>query len=142
MSGLALGLYATTPPRVTFTDVALPYSNPQEHVVEPDTSSLNGPTEILCQGCGPTLADRQMAAMMGGAWSGYDDPAVRDYMAQDQWADEDGSLHPQDAQPVPAPRFPPNVERFAAGEVDAPQPVQVTQASIAPTAAAVTSASY
>ncbi|MFC4592899.1 hypothetical protein [Sphingobium tyrosinilyticum] len=138
--GLALGLYATTPPRIAFTDAEIPYSAQQESASQPDVTGLSGPTDIKCQGCGPTLADRQMAVMMGGGWSGYDDPAVRDYMAQEYSADDDAPL-PQDyEQPTPV-RLPANIERFAAGESDGSQPVQIAQGSVA-TASPVTATSY
>jgi hypothetical protein len=141
-SGLGLGLYATTPPRVAFDDVESSYSAPQESVAQPDTTGLNGPTEITCRGCGPTLADRQMAAMMSGGWTGYDDPVVRDYMAQDYQPDEDQPLQPEYVQATPIRQLPANIERFAAGESDAPQPVQIAQGSIAAPAPPVTAASY
>ncbi len=136
--GLGLGMYATTSPRVAFTDAATPYSDYQESVVQPEPAALNGPAEITCKGCGPTLADRQMA-MMGGGWSGYDDPVVRDYMAQDHEISEVTPV-PEEALPVPVSQLPANIERFAAGEVDVP--VRMAQRSLAADAAPLNGGSY
>jgi len=130
MAGLGLGLYATTPPRVALADGDAPYSAPQITEAEPDSASLNGPSEIRCTGCGPTLAQRQMAAMVGGGWSGYDDPLVRDYMAQDYGTDEDQPLPSGEIASPSAPQLPDNVERFAAGEYDAPPPMQLAQGGV------------
>ena len=126
-SGLGLGLYATTPPRVAMPAVETPLSATQDSGTRAYPTDLNGPTEITCKGCGPTLAQRQMVSMMGG-WSGYDDRLTRDYMAQDKDRPEDLLREDQDAPPAPhAPRLPANVERFAAGEVTAPEPVRFAQ---------------
>ncbi len=126
-SGLALGLYATTPPRVAFTDVEPSYSVSSDPVVTTDGPDLAGPVEIDCKGCGPTLAQRQMTAMMG-SWSGYDDPVVQRYEAQDVDAQRD--WQPQDdAPPSPVHRLSANVERFASGEGAQPQPTQLAQGS-------------
>ena len=142
-SGLGLGLYATTPPRVSFNDVETSYSEPHESMVQPDPASLNGPAEITCKGCGPTLADRQMAAMTADTWSGYDDPVVRDYASHDYSADYDPPPSPaQDLTTVASRQLPANVERFAAGESDAPQPVQMAQGSMAASASLPTPTSY
>lgn len=139
--GLGLGLYATTPPRVAFTDAATSYSDYQENVVEePEPAALNGPVEITCKGCGPTLADRQMAAMTGGGWSGYDDPVVRDYMAQDYETSEVAPVVAEEARPMPVRQLPPNIERFAAGEVHVP--VQMVQHSLAEHAAPLNGGRY
>jgi hypothetical protein len=83
-----------------------------------------------------------MATMMGGGWTGYDDPVVRDYMAQDYQTDQDQALQPEYVQPAPIRQLPANIERFAAGEIDAPQPVQIAQGSMAAPAPPVTAASY
>ncbi|HWV11980.1 MAG TPA: hypothetical protein VN110_01670 [Sphingobium sp.] len=126
-SGLALGLYATTPPRVTFADFEPSYSTSSEPIVAADGTDLAGPEEIDCKGCGPTLAQRQMTAMMG-SWSGYDDPAVQRYEAQHVQTDTD--WQPQDdAPPSPVHRLPANIERFADGDDAPPQPTQLAQSS-------------
>ena len=126
-SGLALGLYATTPPRVAFTDFEPSYSTSSDPIVAADGADLAGPEEIDCKGCGPTLAQRQMTAMMG-SWTGYDDPAVQRYEAQDVQADAD--WQPQDdAPPSPVHRLPANIERFANGDDAQAQPTQLAQSS-------------
>lgn len=138
--GLGLGMYATTSPRVAFTDAATPYSDDQESVAQPEPAALNGPVEITCKGCGPTLADRQMAAMMGSGWSGYDDPVVRDYMAQDYEISEVAPVVAEEARPMPVRQLPANIERFAAGEGDVP--VRMAQRSLAADAAPLNGGSY
>lgn len=136
-SGLALGLYATTPPRVAFTDFEPSYSTSSDPIVAADGADLAGPEEIDCKGCGPTLAQRQMTAMMG-SWSGYDDPVVQRYEAQDVQSGT-GWEPLEDAPPSPVHRLPANIDRFANGE-DAepqsqsqlqpqPQPTQLAQGS-------------
>lgn len=128
-AGLGLGFYATTPPRVAFTDYAetAPAGGSD---AAPDLTSLNGPADVRCTGCGPTLADRQMAAMMGG-WDGYSDPVVQDYGARDE-APENLLPAPSDPPPSPAHQLPANIDQFAAGEVAAPQPVQWAQGVAGP----------
>ncbi|HEX7877375.1 MAG TPA: hypothetical protein VF489_12410 [Sphingobium sp.] len=115
-TGLGLGLYATTPPRVALTDHAETRPTGTSDAA-PDLTSLNGPAEIRCTGCGPTLADRQMAATMGD-WAGYDDPMVQDGVRDDE-APEDLLPAPTDPPPSPAHRLPANIDRFAAGDVAA-----------------------
>ena len=126
-SGLALGLYATTPPRVAFTDIESSYSASPDPVIATDGGDLAGPEEIDCKGCGPTLAQRQMTAMMG-SWSGYDDPAVQRYEAQDVQTDTDWQPL-ADAPPSPVHRLPANIERFANGDDAPPHPAQLAQGS-------------
>lgn len=127
-SGLGLGLYATTSPRTAVVDYQEPASATQR---EEDPSlwaaSDDGPTEVKCTGCGPTLAQRQMASLMG-SWDGYDDPAVRDYERQDIQPPEDLLADVPDAPPSPPMhQLPDNVERFAAGDTAAPQPARLVQ---------------
>ena len=126
VSGLGLGLYATTPPRMSFTDVeSSSYSASRFAVAEPESGAdLTGPEEISCKGCGPTLAERQMASMTAG-WSGYDDPVVQRYEAQDQQAEDWQPL--EDAPPSPMRKLPANIERFANGDEAQPQPTQLAQ---------------
>ncbi|WP_449470761.1 hypothetical protein [Sphingobium chungangianum] len=126
VSGLGLGLYATTPPRLSFTDVqSSSYPASPISVTQSESSTdLAGPQEINCKGCGPTLADRQMASMTAG-WSGYDDPVVQHYEAQDQQADDWQPL--EDAPPSPMHRLPANIDRFANGDDAQPQPTQLAQ---------------
>ncbi|WP_340265692.1 hypothetical protein [Sphingobium mellinum] len=127
VSGLGLGLYATTPPRDATPDAEISFPATRDSGAPGYSADLNGPTEVSCNGCGPTLAQRQMASMMGG-WDGHDDPVVKEYMAQGKNSPED--LLPDDyATPVPPPRhLSPNVERFAAGDAAAPEPVQLAHA--------------
>ena len=123
-SGLGLGLYATTPPRMALSGYESTGPVLQSEDTSVDMASLSGPTAIDCKGCGPTLAQRQMAAMTGG-WDGYDDPVVRDYAAQDHAAPED-LLAQADPPPQPV-QLPADVERFAAGESGSAQTMQLAQ---------------
>ena len=72
--GYGLGLYATTSPRAVLEtplpQAAMPEDSPS------DPAGLTGPAVVDCKGCGPTLADRQMAADLAN-WNGSNDPAVR-----------------------------------------------------------------
>lgn len=46
----------------------------------------DGPTgPIVCKGCGPTLADRRMAADMMSYAMGYDDPVVARYLGDSDY---------------------------------------------------------
>src|SRR3546814_13259227 len=74
------------------------------------SANLAGPAVVRCDGCGPTLADRQMAADMAG-WDGMNDPVVRDYAAQD-----DGMTPDHAEPPRPVRMLPASIERFADGE--------------------------
>lgn len=83
MGGSGLGFYATTPPKAG-TETVLPQAAMPAGADDGLTlADLTGPAVIHCTGCGPALADRQMAADMAG-WDGMDDPAVRDYAAQEE----------------------------------------------------------
>lgn len=126
VSGLGLGFYATTPPRMAFGELEATRPIAQGTDAAPSLADLNGPVEIRCTGCGPTLAQRQMAMMMGG-WDGYSDPVVQDYAAQDYGAPDEPMLPEADAQPSPIHQLPANVDRFAAGEPATPEPVQLAQ---------------
>ncbi|HEX7743395.1 MAG TPA: hypothetical protein VF442_13355 [Sphingobium sp.] len=130
-AGLGLGLYATMPPRGAFTDYAETGSTGNLDTA-PDVPDLNGPAEVRCTGCGPTLADRQMAGTMGG-WDGYNDPVVRDYQARSNDAPEDLLTEAADAPPSPVHQLPANIDRFAAGDAPTPQTVQLAQGGASPT---------
>ncbi|WP_150291116.1 hypothetical protein [Sphingobium estronivorans] len=122
IGGYGLGLYVTTPPRA-----ALETPLPQAAVAQgapDDSASLAGPAVIDCKGCGPTLADRQMAADRAG-WDGMSDPVVRDYAEQDEAIPVDEGESPP---PVTARTLPAAVERFAADESeDRREPVRIAQ---------------
>lgn len=130
IGGVGLGLYATTPPRTAFSyDDPAPTTQSVETVPESD---LNGPVEVRCTGCGPTLAQRQMTEMMGG-WDGYSDPVVQHYEVQ-QEAPQNLLNEPVDPPPSPVHQLPGNIDRFAAGE-GVPAPVQTIRgASVSDTA--------
>ncbi|KXU30161.1 hypothetical protein A0J57_15575 [Sphingobium sp. 22B] len=67
--GFGLGLYATTQPRPG-TETSLPQAvSPDGTGYDMGSADLTGPAIVRCDGCGPTLADRQMAADMAG-WDG------------------------------------------------------------------------
>lgn len=126
--GLGLGLYATTSPRVAMADAEMPLSAIEDSSAPAGSADLAGPMEISCKGCGPTLAQRQMASMMGG-WSGYEDPVVRDYMAQAEDSPEDLLPENHPVPPPPARQLPASIERFAVGETAPAEPVQLAQGS-------------
>lgn len=119
--GYGLGLYATTSPKAALETPLPDAAVPEDTAYDP--AELTGPAIIRCKGCGPTLADRQMAADMAG-WDGMSDPMVRDYAAQDDPA-QVGYAEP----PPPARTLPASVERFADGEsVGSVPPVRIAQA--------------
>lgn len=130
MLGLAMGAFVTSQPPRNLPGYA---SNISDDIG--DSSALastepdGGPGEIICKGCGPTLAERRMTADNPG-WDadgmigGTKDPVVADYMAQED-----------KAPPVELPRsdvhrLPVNIQRFADGEEGAapvaPPPVIVS----------------
>jgi hypothetical protein len=117
--GVALGGYATSPQRPPLENPPEPYDYAQTDTPVPGPAD-RGPRTIHCIGCGPTLADRRMAAMTGydsdGMISGSRDPVVQDYLA------EADPLPPVEA-PVPVIRqLPPNIVRFARGPSPASRP--------------------
>src|SRR3546814_20855265 len=80
--GFGLGLYATTPPRLG-TETVLPQAvSPDGADYDMMSANLAGPAVVRCDGCGPTLADRQMAADMAG-WDGMNDTVVGGSAAAD-----------------------------------------------------------
>ncbi|QDC38652.1 hypothetical protein [Sphingobium fuliginis] len=121
--GFGLGLYATTQPRPG-TETSLPQAvSPDGTGYDMGSADLTGPAIVRCDGCGPTLADRQMAADMAG-WDGMNDPAVRDYAAQGDEMTPDHAEPPQTVRTLPA-----SIERFANGESEGSfQPVRIAQA--------------
>lgn len=127
--GLVAGGYAThLPPR----DLSDPISDTsiEQAPTEPGFASLSaadqGPGIIRCKGCGPTLAERRMAADNAG-WdpdgmiTGSSDPVVADYMAQEQPASA-----PVDYPSSDLHRLPVNIQRFADGEGGPPAQVVAT----------------
>ncbi|MEV5033985.1 hypothetical protein [Sphingobium sp. LMC3-1-1.1] len=72
--GYGLGLYATTSPRAALETPLPQAAMPQDSLSDP--AGLTGPAVVDCKGCGPTLADRQMAADLAN-WNGSNDPDVR-----------------------------------------------------------------
>ncbi|WP_336967753.1 hypothetical protein [Sphingobium aromaticiconvertens] len=120
MLGLAVGSFATSqPPRV------LPgYAGTINDDVGDSSALANsrpdkGPGEIVCKGCGPTLAERRMAADNPG-WDadgmieGTSDPVVAEYLTQEVKAP------PVERPPSDMHRLPANIQRFADGEEGAP----------------------
>ncbi|WP_176592149.1 hypothetical protein [Sphingobium sp. EM0848] len=61
IGGYGLGLYATALPRPAM-ETALPDAPARGDSAAYDPVALNGPAIVTCKGCGPALADRQMAA--------------------------------------------------------------------------------
>lgn len=125
--GLGLGFYAVTPPRaaVAAYDDGMAFSE-EAQGMPLDSTGLNGPVEVRCTGCGPTLAQRQMQASYG-SWSGYDDPVVQDYEARGSDEPEDLMAQVDDMPPSPVHQLPDRIERFAKGENAAPSPMRIAQ---------------
>lgn len=122
--GLGLGFYAVTPPRTAleaYDQSDLTVAQVEEAALNP--TLMSGPEEVRCTGCGPTLAQRQMAADFA-SWDGYGDPIVEDYEAGQPDPPEDLLSSVEDAPP----RLPAQVERFASGEDVAPYPMKIAQA--------------
>lgn len=125
--GLGLGLYTTTSPKAAWRETELPEAPVQQAGVEMASAGMIGPAIVHCKGCGPTLADRQMAADRAG-WDGMNDPVVQHYAAQDEVAPADY------AEPPAAPsaqKLPAAIARFASGGYEGSrQPVTVAQAPL------------
>lgn len=125
--GLSLGLYATTPPRAaisTYDDSSFVYEERQ--TATQDLRALNGPQEVKCTGCGPTLAERQYYAAPA-TWNGYDDPMVQDYDAQEPNRPEDLLTDARDHAPPQVHQLPENIDPFANGDTPAPHPMRIVQ---------------
>ncbi|ALR19208.1 MULTISPECIES: hypothetical protein [Sphingobium] len=119
--GMGLGHFVTTPeraPRVAETEM---FDAPEDDLAGfAPTTPEQGPAVIRCTGCGPTLAERQMAADQGnwdadGMIHGSTDPVVQDYMTSG-----DGTAMPVETPPASASRLSPSPERLAAGEDPSP----------------------
>lgn len=116
LGGLGLGFYATTIPHSAATDAISPDVTPvfgQENVSYagyPVQAGESGPTVIHCEGCGPTLSERRLAADMAG-WDSYDDPMVQEYMRDDPAVTRTLRDMGEQARPQPTVQhFPPQVE--------------------------------
>jgi hypothetical protein len=131
--GLGLGTYATSPQGGSPADVTAEESWIGESApLMAEDTALRGPTEIICKGCGPTLADRQWHADMAG-WdqSGMtggesSDPVVRDYLS-DTPLDEEAPPEP----PRAIEQLPANIVRFASADVAA-RPAAAQQDAVLP----------
>lgn len=136
--GLGLGAYVTSPQSSALSgDADAVYtesgdSGASDYAFNPTDQ---GPSEIRCTGCGPSLAERRSAWDMAGLDAdgmidGTSDPVVRDYMAQREEAD---TAFPAPPPPSPAHQLPEPIARFAAGEAATPPPVlQPAQAEAVP----------
>lgn len=120
MLGLAMGSFATSTPPRNLSGYASAIGDDIEDSAAPASNNPDrGPAAIVCKGCGPTLAERRMAADNPG-WDadgmieGTTDPVVADYMGQDD------SPPVVERSPSDAPRLPANIQRFADGEKGAP----------------------
>lgn len=125
--GVSLGFYATTPQRLAvaaYEDSG--FFVEQGQAATSDLTALNGPVDVRCTGCGPTLADRQRYAD-AATWNGYDDPLVQDYDAQDPARSEDLMTDVSDTTASPAHRLPDEAERLASDDDSAPHPIRVVQ---------------
>jgi hypothetical protein len=120
MLGLAMGSFVTSvPPRDLSTYAIVNGDEISDSSALASTGTDRGPGEIVCKGCGPTLAERRMAADNPG-WDadgmigGTSDPVVADYMAQED------KVPPVELPPSDMHRLPVNIQRFADGEEGAP----------------------
>lgn len=120
MLGLAMGSFVTSlPPRDLPGYANVNSDDIDDSSVLASTEPDRGPGEIVCKGCGPTLAERRMAADNPG-WDadgmieGTSDPVVADYMAQEAKAP------PVELPPSEMHRLPVNIQRFADGEEGTP----------------------
>lgn len=69
MAGMGLGSYATHIPVASPASIAAENGDMGASAIDlrdrgPSADALRGPSEISCEGCGPTLSDRRMAADM------------------------------------------------------------------------------
>lgn len=88
--GWGLGHYVVTPQAPVYASDMILASSIGERADADDQVAIasdRGPADIRCTGCGPTLAERRMAADQAGAdldgmIGGSVDPIVRDYLAQ------------------------------------------------------------
>ena len=132
VGGMSLGLYATTSPRAAVAEYDAGSSVVEEaHMASLDMMALNGPQEVKCTGCGPTLAERQFHAA-SASWDGYDDATVRDYDGQEPGQPEDLLADLDRPMHSPAHQLPEEIERFANGDGLAPYPVRVAQGVATP----------
>lgn len=123
--GLGLGSYATTPQGRSPADERVAETEGEAgSAYAAQDLAMNGPTEVKCTGCGPTLEERRWRADMAG-WDAdgmigeSHDPVVRDYLA-DQPVEET-----RPAEPVQIEQLPANIVRFARGEpVEQPSPAR------------------
>lgn len=126
--GLGLGAYVTSPqssalsgdPDAVYTESG--DSGASDYAFNPTDQ---GPSEIRCTGCGPSLAERRSALDMAGLDAdgmidGTSDPVVRDYLTQGDAAE---TSYPAPSPPSPAHQLPEPIARFAAGEAATPPPV-------------------
>ncbi|WP_022683305.1 hypothetical protein [Sphingobium bisphenolivorans] len=120
--GLGLGVYATTPQKLPWAETVLPEATIHQDAYDP--AELTGPAIVKCSGCGPTLADRQMATDMAG-WDASNDPMWHDYNSQPNYEQANYDAEPEApaAQPLPV-----SVERYATEGSTQPWPVKVAQA--------------
>lgn len=134
--GLTMGSFATRlPPREVASYASTASDDGYDSLSADSPQPDHGPGEIVCKGCGPTLAERRMAADNPG-WSsdgmidGPDDPVAADYGAQDVSASVPSVS--SDTHRLPA-----DIQRFANGEegaspVASPPAVMPTVAPAAP----------
>lgn len=109
IGGLTIGSYAT---RVPVSEAGAPYSTDlatAQDSAASDAAADTAPRTIVCKGCGPTLAERRMAADQASLdadsyISGSRDPVVVDYM-QAQVAEAAPPPPPPQMLPVAAQRF-------------------------------------
>lgn len=130
--GLTMGSFATRlPPREVISYASTTSDERDDSLSAVSSEPDHGPGEIICKGCGPTLAERRMAADNPG-WDpdgmidGPDDPVAADYDAQDVTV-------PAPSAPSATHRLPANIQRFADGEEGA-SPVASSPAIMTTTA--------
>lgn len=140
--GLGLGAYVTSPQKPVRPALEAELDSGDMGAVPNLPEAERGPAFVTCTGCGPTLEERRMQADMAGLDADgmigeSRDPAVRDYLAEEEQPVESAALgYPPLPQPtVRVDRLPPRIERFAAGEAEpgpALRPVAATAAPLPP----------
>lgn len=137
MMGVGLGSFVTSQPRSAVDDEAAHALYDPAIPTQTDDLAVQGPVEVKCTGCGPTLEERRWRADMagvdaGGGASESPDRVVRDYYARLPADDAPVAEAPVDIAASVDP-LPDNVARFARGESAGPAPQHLPDAAMVET---------
>ncbi|EQB32938.1 hypothetical protein [Sphingobium ummariense] len=134
IGGFGLGVFATSPQKSVVSSEEWADASDEgsgAFAFAADTGDQQGPVEIRCTGCGPTLAERRRDAELAGMDAdgmidGSRDPEVRRYLA----AEDTPLFIPADPPPPsPAHQLPSPVERFAMGDAATVRPASLPVAA-------------